>query len=215
MAFRGADGKCQTTMAARTKHFAKMFSQLSMVEDRLGCSVYKGHDTYDNQTVKFDLSETDMCVGLCNHVPFHFDRLSLKRSFFTEDKSISSKWIAYSTAFGWIWIFVSGNFDCRELEWVTSVFIDDNDADMYNGAILDAINLPRRPGTDPDHSVQYAYLTPVYPRLCSECGKGQAQRLFHCKACRAKHVRVRYCSKSCQRAHWPLHRTVCFSASVA
>uniref|UniRef100_A0A0G4GUR8 MYND-type domain-containing protein n=1 Tax=Chromera velia CCMP2878 TaxID=1169474 RepID=A0A0G4GUR8_9ALVE len=36
-----------------------------------------------------------------------------------------------------------------------------------------------------------------------------AQRLFKCETCRTGGVRIFYCNKKCQRAHWPLHKKVC------
>ncbi|KAI9024675.1 hypothetical protein DFJ74DRAFT_705418 [Hyaloraphidium curvatum] len=49
-------------------------------------------------------------------------------------------------------------------------------------------------------------ITPLYG--CASCGKMSAKEggeMKRCSRCRAAH----YCSKECQTAHWPQHKTVC------
>ena len=48
-------------------------------------------------------------------------------------------------------------------------------------------------------------------RICGFCGQDGADvHYLNCGQCR----RIRYCRKSCQRAHWKDHRTVCAPREV-
>ena len=48
-------------------------------------------------------------------------------------------------------------------------------------------------------------------RMCSECHQRKMQ-FYKCSTCRNDDdYHVRYCSKACQRAHWPIHKKSCLS----
>jgi hypothetical protein len=44
------------------------------------------------------------------------------------------------------------------------------------------------------------------PRICVVCGKDSRRK---CERCRVNHVHTYYCSKACQRKHYPQHREWC------
>jgi hypothetical protein len=55
----------------------------------------------------------------------------------------------------------------------------------------------------------FLILTHVDPNICTHCD-GWRHNMLKCKACwELKHIRVRYCSKECQLAHYPVHKGVC------
>ena len=55
------------------------------------------------------------------------------------------------------------------------------------------------------------YTMAVSLRMCSECNKRKMQ-FYKCSSCRNDdNYHVRYCSKACQRAHWPIHKLSCLS----
>ena len=70
----------------------------------------------------------------------------------------------------------------------------DEDAKGYS-FVHDALKIP------PDHKMNFDAKT------CVTCMKAvpEVAKLKSCKACRS----VYYCSKECQRAHWPLHKREC------
>lgn len=43
------------------------------------------------------------------------------------------------------------------------------------------------------------------PKRCSQCGLLPPEALLRCTRCHA----AWYCNKTCQRAHWPTHRSTC------
>jgi len=49
------------------------------------------------------------------------------------------------------------------------------------------------------------------PLACTVCGE-EKETMFRCSRCSKGDVFARYCSRDCQRRHWPRHRTVCGSA---
>ena len=74
-----------------------------------------------------------------------------------------------------------------------------------------------------EHGVKYqsVFLNPredgvfftmgVSLRMCSECNQRKMQ-FFKCSSCRNDDdYHVRYCSKACQREHWPIHKKSCLS----
>ena len=76
----------------------------------------------------------------------------------------------------------------------------DEDAKGYS-FVHDALKIP------PDHNMIFDEKT------CVTCMKAvpEVAKLKACKACRS----VYYCSKECQRAHWPLHKRECPSLCAA
>ena len=72
---------------------------------------------------------------------------------------------------------------------------------VFNGA---ALALVRR--RTPEEPVQ------LWPDdACRNCGEypTDGARFKRCATCRASRVAVRYCSKDCQIAHWPIHKLRC------
>ncbi len=55
-----------------------------------------------------------------------------------------------------------------------------------------------------EHMRRLATVDDVLMPPCDGCGR-QARHSRRCGGCRA----ARYCSRECQRAHWPLHRESC------
>lgn len=54
----------------------------------------------------------------------------------------------------------------------------------------------------------------ITPYTCSHCKK-HCVKLLNCNACSANDNRFYYCTKECQRAHWPVHKTVCWKFKCA
>jgi len=55
------------------------------------------------------------------------------------------------------------------------------------------------------------FVTVTSLRLCTQCHQKKMQ-FYKCSACRNDGCyHVRYCSKACQRAHWPIHKKSCLS----
>jgi hypothetical protein len=57
---------------------------------------------------------------------------------------------------------------------------------------------------------QSLMITGVPMRLCASCSKPLVKS-YKCSRCREAGVNVRYCSKSCQCAHWGVHKPVCLA----
>ena len=55
----------------------------------------------------------------------------------------------------------------------------------------------------PDFSVLYDKET------CVNCGMECSKSKSRCGSCMQSSLRVYYCSKDCQRAHWPVHKPCC------
>lgn len=53
--------------------------------------------------------------------------------------------------------------------------------------------------------VEMGFRRQVVPVLCAVCSSGPPQKLRACTGCR----HVEYCSRECQRAHWPRHKKTC------
>jgi hypothetical protein len=64
------------------------------------------------------------------------------------------------------------------------------------------------PGTAPGHVDQASMKLPKQAGVvCSYCGKGGA-KLLKCSACKG----AVYCSRDCQKRHWPKHKAACKAA---
>ena len=60
-------------------------------------------------------------------------------------------------------------------------------------------------------SQEVFFFMSVSLRLCTQCHQKKMQ-YYKCSACRCEGgFHVRYCSKACQQAHWPIHRKSCLS----
>ena len=55
---------------------------------------------------------------------------------------------------------------------------------------------------------QWVFVLGVPLRFCTGCGEA-LEKSYKCSVCRCAGLHVRYCSKSCQVKHWPVHKALC------
>ena len=97
----------------------------------------------------------------------------------------------FNTRQGVVWIFVTGS-NLLSIGYVT-------------GDIPDTILIEHNPNGP---QLQFGCVMLIRPQICAECG-AFLQKSYKCSTCRQNGSHVRYCSKLCQQAHWPLHKHVC------
>ncbi|OSC98047.1 ankyrin [Trametes coccinea BRFM310] len=116
--------------------------------------------------------------------------------------------------FGCVPLLSAMRYDCVEcvgalLEFGASLDIRDADGDtpdaftMYAGPrIAAAVQRWKRKRTGETH--------PLDRKACATCGKANVV-LKKCAQCQA----IFYCSRECQRAHWPQHRLICVGGTLS